>query len=85
MKVMRIEHVQLAMPAGGEMLARGFYGGILGIPETPKPPNLAKRGGCWFERSRPSSGPQARLFGMTNRSRAITASMSMILSATASS
>jgi catechol 2,3-dioxygenase-like lactoylglutathione lyase family enzyme len=38
------------MPAGGEDLARNFYAGILGICETPKPPHLAKRGGCWFER-----------------------------------
>jgi hypothetical protein len=50
MKITRIEHVQLAMPAGGENLARAFYGELLGIPEMPKPPNLAKRGGCWFER-----------------------------------
>jgi catechol 2,3-dioxygenase-like lactoylglutathione lyase family enzyme len=26
-----------------------FYGGLLGIPEKPKPPQLLKRGGCWFE------------------------------------
>jgi hypothetical protein len=38
------------MPAGGEDLGRNFYAGILGISETPKPPHLAKRGGCWFER-----------------------------------
>ena len=38
------------MPAGGEDAARQFYGAILGIGETPKPPHLAKRGGCWFER-----------------------------------
>jgi catechol 2,3-dioxygenase-like lactoylglutathione lyase family enzyme len=38
------------MPAGGENLARSFYAGILGIPEIPKPPHLANRGGCWFER-----------------------------------
>ena len=50
MRVTRIEHVQLAMPAGGEDRARAFYRDILGIAETPKPPNLAKRGGCWFER-----------------------------------
>jgi catechol 2,3-dioxygenase-like lactoylglutathione lyase family enzyme len=50
MIVMRLEHVQLAMPAGGEDRARQFYGEALGIPETPKPPHLAKRGGCWFER-----------------------------------
>jgi catechol 2,3-dioxygenase-like lactoylglutathione lyase family enzyme len=49
-RVTRIEHVQLAMPAGGEELARNFYAGILGISEAPKPAHLAKRGGCWFER-----------------------------------
>lgn len=46
----RIDHVQLAMPAGHEDAARGFYEQLLGIPETPKPPHLAARGGCWFER-----------------------------------
>jgi catechol 2,3-dioxygenase-like lactoylglutathione lyase family enzyme len=50
MQIMQIEHVQLAMPVGGEQLARRFYGELLGIPEVMKPPNLAKRGGCWFER-----------------------------------
>ena len=46
----RIDHVQLAMPAGEEAAARAFYDGLLGIPEVPKPPHLAARGGCWFER-----------------------------------
>lgn len=45
-----IDHVQLAMPAGGEDEARAFYGRLLGLPEVPKPPALAARGGCWFER-----------------------------------
>ena len=45
-----IEHVQLAMPPGMEHAARAFYQGLLGIPEVPKPPELAKRGGAWFER-----------------------------------
>ena len=44
-----IDHVQLAMPAGQEDVARRFYTGVLGIPEVPKPPVLAARGGCWFE------------------------------------
>jgi catechol 2,3-dioxygenase-like lactoylglutathione lyase family enzyme len=48
MRVHRIDHVQLAMPRGQEDEARRFYGGALGLPELPKPPNLAKRGGCWF-------------------------------------
>lgn len=49
MAIRAIEHVQLAMPAGREAEARAFYTDLLGIPETPKPPHLAKRGGCWFE------------------------------------
>jgi catechol 2,3-dioxygenase-like lactoylglutathione lyase family enzyme len=43
-----IDHVQLAMPSGEEEQARGFYSGILGMSELRKPPELAKRGGCWF-------------------------------------
>jgi hypothetical protein len=38
------------MPAGGEELARHFYCRALGVPEVPKPTELAVRGGCWFER-----------------------------------
>jgi catechol 2,3-dioxygenase-like lactoylglutathione lyase family enzyme len=49
MPVIGIDHVQLAMPPGGEEPARAFYRDILGLPETPKPPELARRGGCWFE------------------------------------
>ena len=37
------------MPAGGEQLARRFYGELLGLTELPKPPNLAARGGAWFQ------------------------------------
>lgn len=44
-----LDHVQLAMPPGGEDAARAFYEGVLGIPEVPKPERLAARGGCWFE------------------------------------
>jgi hypothetical protein len=43
------DHVQLAIPAGGEDVARSFYGGLLGMTERPKPPALAARGGCWFD------------------------------------
>ena len=49
MPVIAIEHVQLAMPPGGEQAARDFYEGLLGIPEIPKPAHLAVRGGVWFE------------------------------------
>jgi catechol 2,3-dioxygenase-like lactoylglutathione lyase family enzyme len=44
-----IDHVQLAIPAGGEDRARAFYGTLLGMREIAKPADLAKRGGCWFE------------------------------------
>src|SRR5262245_43819483 len=50
MRIVAIDHVQLAMPPGGEAAARDFYSGVLGLPEVPKPPVLAARGGCWFER-----------------------------------
>ncbi|MBV9932803.1 MAG: glyoxalase, partial [Actinobacteria bacterium] len=48
MPILNVDHVQLAMPAGREDEARRFYRDLLGLPETPKPPHLAKRGGCWF-------------------------------------
>ncbi len=50
MRILRIDHVQLAMPRGGEEKARLFYGGLLELPEVPKPPELVRRGGAWFER-----------------------------------
>ena len=37
------------MPKGEEQRARAFYQDVLGIPERAKPPELAKRGGAWFE------------------------------------
>ena len=49
MAVVRLDHVQLAMPAGREREAVAFYEGVLGIPQVPKPDHLARRGGCWFE------------------------------------
>lgn len=52
-----IDHVQLAMPAGREEEARRFYRDLLGMTEIPKPAELAKRGGCWFE----SGGVQLHL------------------------
>lgn len=44
-----LDHVQLAMPPGGEDTARAFYVGVLGLTETPKPEPLRARGGVWFE------------------------------------
>jgi catechol 2,3-dioxygenase-like lactoylglutathione lyase family enzyme len=50
MEIVGLDHVQLAMPAGGEAAARAFYADVLGLTEVAKPSNLATRGGCWFER-----------------------------------
>ena len=46
--IARIDHVQVAAPAGGEGAARAFYGDLLGLPELPKPERLRARGGVWF-------------------------------------
>ncbi|MDR6104333.1 catechol 2,3-dioxygenase-like lactoylglutathione lyase family enzyme [Agrobacterium larrymoorei] len=48
MTILRLDHVQLAMPEGGEQTARHFYADLLGLEEVEKPANLAGRGGCWF-------------------------------------
>jgi catechol 2,3-dioxygenase-like lactoylglutathione lyase family enzyme len=49
MRIVGVDHVQLAMPAGGEDAARRFYGEVLGLAEVPEPAVLAGRGGAWFQ------------------------------------
>jgi catechol 2,3-dioxygenase-like lactoylglutathione lyase family enzyme len=44
-----IDHVQIAIPKGGEAAAQPFYRDLLGLAEVPKPPALAARGGAWYE------------------------------------
>lgn len=48
MRIVGLDHVQLAMPAGREEEARAFYAGVLGLRELEKPEPLRARGGCWF-------------------------------------
>jgi catechol 2,3-dioxygenase-like lactoylglutathione lyase family enzyme len=48
-EVVRLDHVQLAMPPGREAEAEAFYSGLLGLTRRPKPEPMASRGGCWFE------------------------------------
>ena len=45
---MRLHHVQLSCPEGGEEAARRFWGEGLGLAEVAKPSALAGRGGAWF-------------------------------------
>lgn len=51
LEIAAIDHVQVAIPAGGEDSARTFYGQLLGLPEIEKPKNLRSRGGIWFQSS----------------------------------
>lgn len=45
---MRLHHVQVACPSGGEDDARRFYADGLGMIEVAKPEALVSRGGAWF-------------------------------------
>ena len=49
-EILRLDHVQLAMPPGREAEAEAFYSRLLGLERVRKPEPLAARGGCWFER-----------------------------------
>ena len=46
---MRLSHVNLPIPSGGEDDARRFYRELLGLPEIPKPEAMRARGGVWFD------------------------------------
>jgi len=48
-RVVYLDHIQIAAPAGCEAAARKFYGLLLGMPEIEKPEALRARGGCWFQ------------------------------------
>lgn len=49
-RVVALDHVQLAMPDGGEAAADGFYRDVLGFSVLAKPAPLARRGGRWYGR-----------------------------------
>ena len=73
-KRMRLSHVNITMPRGGEEAARRFYGGLLQLTEIPKPEAIRSRGGVWFDAGgldvhvsieEPRTGPDAyRHFGL---------------------
>jgi catechol 2,3-dioxygenase-like lactoylglutathione lyase family enzyme len=46
---MRLSHINITMPSGSEVIARRFYGELLGLTEIPKPEPLRARGGVWFD------------------------------------
>jgi catechol 2,3-dioxygenase-like lactoylglutathione lyase family enzyme len=43
-----LDHLQFAIPEGGEARARAFWCGVLGCEEIAKPAALAGRGGLWL-------------------------------------
>ena len=45
----RLNHIQICIPTGKESEARQFYAGIIGLKEIPKPKDLIKNGGLWFQ------------------------------------
>jgi catechol 2,3-dioxygenase-like lactoylglutathione lyase family enzyme len=57
----RLHHVQVACPPGGEDAARRFYGVGLGLTEVAKPAELAGRGGVWFRAVDPDGAVTAEL------------------------
>jgi catechol 2,3-dioxygenase-like lactoylglutathione lyase family enzyme len=65
-RLLGLHHVQIGIPAGGEALARAFYGAALGLEEIPKPAHLAVRGGLWFR-----AGPQEVHLGIEPEHRAL--------------
>jgi hypothetical protein len=48
MPILSLDHVQLAIPVGGETRVRQFYTGILGLTGVAKPAAMAGRNSIWF-------------------------------------
>ena len=49
MKIVGLDHVQLAYPRGRDDDARNFYLEVLGMTELPKPEAMRARGGMWLQ------------------------------------
>lgn len=43
-----LDHIQIAIPKGGETQCRAFWGDLVGLHEIAKPEALQARGGLWF-------------------------------------
>lgn len=43
-----LDHIQLAIPKGGEDQCRAFWAELVGLREIDKPEALQTRGGLWF-------------------------------------
>jgi Glyoxalase-like domain len=47
-RIIGLDHVQVAAPIGSESAAQRLYGGLLDLSELEKPEALRDRGGVWF-------------------------------------
>ena len=47
--IKRLNHIQITIPKGAEVIGRNFYCVILGLCEIDKPASLQGRGGFWLE------------------------------------
>jgi catechol 2,3-dioxygenase-like lactoylglutathione lyase family enzyme len=45
---LRLQHVAIARPPGGDAAARAFYGGVLGLAEIAPPHSLAQLDLIWY-------------------------------------
>ena len=43
-----LDHIQLAIPSGGEAAGRAFWVDLVGLTEIEKPAELMSRGGLWL-------------------------------------
>jgi catechol 2,3-dioxygenase-like lactoylglutathione lyase family enzyme len=50
---MRLQHVSIAIPSGGESAAREFYGGLLGLAERDVLQHLDQSRFIWFRLGEP--------------------------------
>jgi catechol 2,3-dioxygenase-like lactoylglutathione lyase family enzyme len=45
---LRLQHIAISRPPGGDAVARAFYGDVLGLPEISPPANLATLDLIWY-------------------------------------
>lgn len=45
---LRLQHIAISRPPGGDAAARAFYGDVLGLPEIPPPASLASLDLIWY-------------------------------------
>jgi catechol 2,3-dioxygenase-like lactoylglutathione lyase family enzyme len=47
--IIKVNHVNVTVPAALEMAAKHFYGSVLGLEQIPKPPGTRQNLGAWYQ------------------------------------